>query len=194
MDTLQPRFRGGRLALAVVLALPLFACATHGAKTAHNPSAKARQVAGYRMAPAAYRAPSGPSATAYVPAHPQARPPVVAGRGSSASLLRLRAGLNVAALSCRGRGMPNITPAYGRILTRHRALLASAYRSEIQRLGVSGLDRQQTQAYNQFANQRSPVNYCRSAEMVAAQAGSLESSQLMAASPSLVSYLDAQRR
>ena len=125
---------------------------------------------------------------------PARRPVHAAGPAGSEAVLRLRAGLNVAALSCRGRGMPAVTPAYGQMLSRHRALFAAAYRTETQRLGQSGLDRQQTRLYNRFANQASPGNFCRSAAWLAGQASTMDSPRLASASPHMVAELDAQLR
>lgn len=62
------------------------------------------------------------------------------------NLWHLRAGLNVAALVCRGRGRPAVAPGYARVLIRHRALLSSAYAAEQGRHG-SGTDRHLTRLY-----------------------------------------------
>lgn len=122
------------------------------------------------------------------------RPYYAAMPAGNEAVLRLRAGLNVGALSCRGRGMPAVTPAYGQMLNRHRALFASAYRAETQRLGQAGLDRQQTRLYNRFANQPSPGNFCRSAAWLAGQASAMDSPRLASASPQMVAELEAQLR
>jgi hypothetical protein len=89
----------------------------------------------------------------------------------------LRAGLNVAALSCRGGGRDKVAGAYSRLLTRHRKLLAAAYASEQQRYG-GGLDRHLTQIYNRFALQRSPEQFCSTAAEVANRAVSMDSAAL----------------
>lgn len=125
---------------------------------------------------------------------PASRPYYAARPAGNETVLKLRAGLNVAALSCQGRGMPAVTPAYGQMLSRHRALFAVAYRTETQRLGQSGLDRQQTRLYNRFANQHSPGNFCRSAAYLANQASSMDSPRLASASPQMVAQLEAQLR
>ena len=130
---MQSLSRFGLAALTLVAAVSLAACSS-----SRTPAPQYRAAAPARPAAAPYRQP----AQAYRQAAP-AYAPAASGR-TSESLLRLRAGLNVAALSCRGRGMPAVIPAYGRILTRHRTLLASTYRTETQRLGVGWLDRQNT--------------------------------------------------
>ena len=53
-----------------------------------------------------------------------------------AAVWNLRAGLNVAALACKGRGRVSVRGHYGRLLTRHRTLLASAYSAEQHRQGA----------------------------------------------------------
>ncbi len=185
MPKIELRSRSGVVALLAALTIPLSACATKNAPqrqyrsaTTHAPH---RAAVAPRPAAAPYRA------------APQAYAPVARG-SSSAALLRLRAGLNVAALSCRGRGMPAVIPAYGRVLTRHKTLLASAYRSETQRLGVAGLDRQQTRIYNQFANQRSPSDFCYAASAIANQAGNMDSPRLASASSGLAAQLESRLR
>lgn len=105
------------------------------------------------------------------------------------SVWHLRAGLNVAALSCRGSGREKVAPAYSRLLSRHRGLLASSYALEQRRHG-SGLDRHQTQLYNRFALQRSPERFCASAADVADQAVAMDSSALAKNAGSLLSRID----
>lgn len=126
---------------------------------------------------------------------PPARPaPVerVAAREPSAepseAVWHLRAGLNVAALSCRGKGRPSVAPAYARLLSRHKALLAAAYAQEQRRYG-GGLDKHQTRLYNRFALQRSPERFCRDAAQVAASAIAMDSTALSRAAPKLLSTI-----
>ena len=104
----------------------------------------------------------------------------------------LRAALNVAALSCRGR--VSVVADYRRMLTRHRALLDAAYREEQRRYGVRGLDSHQTALYNRFANQRSPERFCKAAADVARRAGSMDSATLAPAAPALYGELQRNLR
>jgi hypothetical protein len=113
-----------------------------------------------------------------------ATPPVEAGE----AVWHLRAGLNVAALSCRGKGREGIATGYARLLTRHKALLARAYASEQQRHG-KGLDRHQTQLYNRFAYQPQPDLFCRNAVQVADEANALDAAGLARSAPKLLSKL-----
>ena len=107
-----------------------------------------------------------------------------------AEVWRLRSGLNVAALSCRGRGVADVNGQYAQLLKRHSVLLDKTYRQEVARHGVSGLDRQQTKVYNRFAMQRSPQKFCGVAADVARQANAMSSAELSPASPALVARLE----
>jgi hypothetical protein len=89
----------------------------------------------------------------------------------------LRAGLNVAALSCRGRGRASVSGGYAKLLSRHRGLLASAYAGEQRRYG-KGLDRHLTQIYNRFAYQPEPGKFCAQAAAIAEEAVRMDSAAL----------------
>lgn len=119
----------------------------------------------------------------------QAKPQAMAAGQPNESVWHLRAGLNVAALSCRGSGRERVAPAYSRLLSRHRGLLASSYALEQRRYGA-GLDRHQTQLYNRFALQRSPERFCASASDVADQAVAMDSTALAKNAGSLLSRID----
>lgn len=136
----------------------------------------AKQVADSRPAP---RLPYVPPATTQ-PAPGQ----------SSEAVWGLRAGLNVAALSCRGEGRRPVAGAYAAMLARHRALLAAAYRQEQGRQGKA-FDRQQTRVYNTFANQASPSRFCSTASTVAQRANGLDSAAFAVAAPRLLGVLRA---
>ena len=100
----------------------------------------------------------------------------------------LRAGLNVAALACKGRGRMPVRGDYGRLLTRHRTLLAAAYSSEQRRQGTR-FDRSETRLYNRFSNQHDPVQFCRDAASVARRAASMDSPTLAANAAGLLREL-----
>ena len=104
-------------------------------------------------------------------------------------LWRLRAGLNVAALQCRHSG-GGITKSYGKMLTRHRALLAAIYRDEQRRYGDRAFDRRQTDLYNHFAFQPSPERFCRVAGSVASRAVAMNSRKLVPSAPVLLAELE----
>lgn len=127
------------------------------------------------------------------PEAPAAKPPVrpapVALADANEAVWHLRAGLNVAALMCKGRGRAAVAPDYSRLLTRHRGLLAAAYAAEQKRHG-SGLDRHQTRLYNRYSNQRDPAVFCRSAADAARRAVAMDSATLARSAGSLVGALD----
>lgn len=122
------------------------------------------------------------------PAPQQAQKPAFAGEPGEA-VWHLRAGLNVAALVCKGRGRTSVAGHYARVLTRHKALLADAYGGEVRRYG-KGLDRHQTQLYNRFSNQRDPVRFCTEAAGVAREAGAMDSPTLTRSARSLLGRID----
>lgn len=95
----------------------------------------------------------------------------------AAAVWHLRAGLNVAALSCKGRGRVPVRGPYGQVLSRHRALLAAAYNAEQRRQG-GNFDRSETRLYNRFSNQRYPEQFCRDAASVARRAAAMDSPTL----------------
>lgn len=121
-----------------------------------------------------------------------AKQPAAVVRTSSAgsSLWRLRSGLNVAALTCRGRSREAVAPAYRKMLTRHRLLLDATYKAEVSRRGMAFFDHEQTRVYNRFANQRSPEDFCRTAVHVATEANAMDSSNLSPAASRLLALLE----
>lgn len=121
---------------------------------------------------------------------PPAQPQRAAFQGEpSEAVWHLRAGLNVAALVCKGRGRTPVAGHYSRLLARHKGLLAQAYAAEQRRHG-KGLDRHQTQLYNRFSNQRNPVRFCTSAASVARRAGAMSSPALASEARGLLGEID----
>jgi hypothetical protein len=118
----------------------------------------------------------------------QAQRPAFQGEPGEA-VWHLRAGLNVAALSCRGRGRTPVTGYYSRVLSRHKTLLSQAYAGEQRRYG-KGLDSHQTKLYNRFSNQRNPTEFCASAASVAKQAATMDSPTLAVNARSLLGRID----
>ncbi len=101
----------------------------------------------------------------------------------------LRAGLNVAALSCRGKGRTPVAGSYAKVLSRHKALLAQAYAGEQRRYG-KGLDTHQTRIYNRFSNQKNPVQFCATAASVAKQVVTMDSPSLALNARNLLGRID----
>lgn len=155
---------------------------------ASQPQAQSQsRAAAARPLPPWPEAPGKPAPTAR-PAAPMRAAPVAIADPSEA-VWHLRAGLNVAALMCKGRGRVSVAGDYARLLSRHRGLLASAYSGEQKRHG-SGLDRHQTRLYNRYSNQRDPAGFCRSAAGVAKQAAAMDSPSLSRSAGRLVGDLD----
>lgn len=105
-----------------------------------------------------------------------------------AAVWHLRAGLNVAALTCRGRGRVPVQSVYGQLLVRHRTLLAAAYSAEQHRQGAQ-FDRSETRLYNRWSNQRYPEQFCRDAANVARRVVAMDSLTLAANAGNLLGDL-----
>ena len=159
-----------RVAPALALLAALAACS----------GSKEKQVNGR------YSLPPPPTRTA---AAPPATPRPAARVEAGEAVWHLRAGLNVAALSCKGRGRTPVAGHYSRVLTRHKTLLTQAYVAEQRRYG-KGLDRHQTQLYNRFSNQRNPVRFCAAAASVAKRAAAMDSPGLASNARSLLGEID----
>jgi hypothetical protein len=156
-----------RIVVAAVMAALLAGCA--GDRAA--PLAKAPQ----------QRAPQAKAQPLRKPSHAVAEP--------GEAVWHLRSGLNVAALSCRGRGRASVAGGYSQLLSRHRSLLASAYAGEQKRYG-KGLDRHLTQLYNRFAYQPDLGKFCSNAAAVAAEANRMNSATLSGQARRLLGRLD----
>ena len=167
---------------ARILAAGMVLAATAACGSSPSGDYRPQSVSKARLAPSVPRiAAPGPSA-----ALAQAVP--------RAEIWRLRSGLNVAALSCRGRGVADVKGHYAQMLKRHSSLLDQTYRQEVGRHGVNGHDRQQTKVYNRFAMQRSPQKFCSVASEVAQLAVAMSSAELSPASPGLVARLESGLR
>jgi hypothetical protein len=153
-----------RVAPAIGLLAALAACSGHAPPQVNR---------GYSLPPSAQAAPQSRAAS------------VEPGE----AVWHLRAGLNVAALSCRGRERTPVAGQYARVLSRHKGLLAQAYAGEQRRYGA-GLDRHQTQLYNRFSNQRNPVNFCAAAANVAQRAAAMDSPALASSARNLLGEID----
>lgn len=113
------------------------------------------------------------------------------------SLWHVRAGLNVAALSCRDTKA--IAPAYNQMLSVHHAALAAAAKADQARFGTGTdaakhFDRHQTQLYNYFANPVAQRQFCASATSLLSRINAMPSTQLAAAAPRSLAELEAPFR
>ncbi len=91
----------------------------------------------------------------------------------AAALWHLRAGLNVAALGCRGAADIALAPQYNALLATHRGELAAAQRALTAELGgVAAYDAAMTRLYNYFAMPPAQPRFCaEAAAILAASAG-----------------------
>lgn len=85
-------------------------------------------------------------------------------RSSAAAVWRLRSGLNVAALACRGADEAAIVAGYNRLLGDHRAELATAYAAVArEHRSPAAFDAAMTQLYNQYAQPAAQAALCANA-------------------------------
>lgn len=109
----------------------------------------------------------------------------------TATLWNVRAGLNVAALSCRKT--KGIERDYRKVLERHRSVLASSY-AAAQRKAGHGFDREQTRLYNRFAQRFTNPGSCQEAASIARETLAMDSSRLVAQAPTLLGRLNRKLR
>ena len=113
-------------------------------------------------------APPVPVVAAPAPVEPAATP-INAGLSPAATLWHLRAGLNVAALACRGPDEAVLVARYNALLAREAAALKAAeatYAAEYQASGGEWRDRYDdamTRLYNFFGQARGRDAFCRAA-------------------------------
>lgn len=112
------------------------------------------------------------------------------------ALWHLRAGLNVAALSCRGPDEAAIVAGYNALLAAHRAEFAAAYRTLTTQYGTgpAGTDRfddAMTVLYNYYALAPARDGLCRTAQTVMADAALLAPGTLGQTAVAALARLDA---
>lgn len=112
---------------------------------------------------------------ATVEAPPPAATPINAGLSEAATLWHLRAGLNVAALACRGPDEATTIARYNALLARHAATLKAAeaaYAAEYQAAGGTWRDRYDdhlTRLYNFFGQAHGRDAFCEAARATLAE-------------------------
>lgn len=110
-----------------------------------------------------------PRPVAAVAPQPPALTPINAGLSPAAALWHLRAGLNVAALACRGPEAEAIVSGYNALLAGHGPTLRAAeatYAAEYQAQGGDWRDRYddaQTRLYNFWSQARGRAGLCEAA-------------------------------
>lgn len=109
-----------------------------------------------------------------VPA-PPAPTPINAGLSEAGALWHLRAGLNVAALACRGPDGAALAQRYNALLARHAAELAAAETAYAAKYRAAGggwrvrYDGAMTRLYNFFGQARGHDAFCRAAGTMLAE-------------------------
>ncbi|WP_375391439.1 hypothetical protein [uncultured Sphingomonas sp.] len=122
--------------------------------------------------------------------------PINAGLSPAAALWHLRAGLNVAAIACRGPGEAALVARYNALLAGHAAGLRAAeaaYLSEFRTAGGDWRDRYddaQTRLYNFFGQARGRAGLCAAAEAAFAAIEGADDPALAAAAPEHLTALD----
>ena len=122
--------------------------------------------------------------------------PINAGLTPAATLWHLRAGLNVAALACRGPGEAVLVARYNALLAAHPAAFGTAtatHQSEYRTDGGDWRDRyddDQTRLYNFFSQARGRAALCASAATTLATLGTADDAALAAAAPAELAALD----
>ena len=122
--------------------------------------------------------------------------PINAGLTPAATLWHLRAGLNVAALACRGPGEAALIARYNALLAAHPAAFGAAtaaHQTEYQTDGGDWRDRyddDQTRLYNFFSQARGRAALCSSAATALATLGTADDTTLAAAAPAELAALD----
>lgn len=159
-----------------------------------------RQVASMALALAlaacATRPPSAPQ-----PAPPPIPPtvelsPIHQGLSELETVWHVRAGLNVAALSCPSRTGTGIVADYNGFLKAHQVLLTAAYEAKADRYRLQGgdwqraLDTHMTRLYNHFAQTRDRPAYCSAAAAELKRAIALEPDVFQADSAAVLARLD----
>ncbi|HEU0043046.1 hypothetical protein [Sphingomonas sp.] len=110
-----------------------------------------------------------------VEAPPPAPTPINAGLSEAATLWHLRAGLNVAALACRGSEEAITVARYNALLARNAAALKAAeaaYAAEYQAKGGAWRDRyddEMTRLYNFFGQAQGREAFCEAARVALAE-------------------------
>lgn len=103
----------------------------------------------------------------------------------------LRAGLNVAALSCRGSEEATLIAGYNLLLERHRAAFDQAYRALAGEHGEPGtFDSAMTALYNYYALPAAQSGLCAAAQRVLADAALVPAGRLAEFAPAALASLE----
>lgn len=110
---------------------------------------------------------------------------------AAGAVWHLRAGLNVAALSCRGPQETALVAAYNGMLQRHHGAFDQAYRTLSHEHGdAAAFDGAMTQLYNYYALPAAQPALCATAQQVLAEAALLPPDGLTAFAPGALARLE----
>ena len=137
--------------------------------------------------------PTPPAVTAIRPAAT-----INANLSGNEAVWHMRAALNVAALSCQTKKTYSVAPAYNRMLTRHKAVLAAANAAEVApfraRYGAKWAgpyDTHATRLYNFFAMPTGQAQFCTTATQVLAKTNAITPDALVDYAPKALAQLEA---
>lgn len=111
---------------------------------------------------------------------------------AAGAIWHLRAGLNVAALGCRGPDEAALIAGYNRLLADHRKEFADAYRTLAREHGdVAAFDGAMTRLYNYYALPPALPGLCDTARTLLAELGAVPAGSLAGLAPAALQRLDA---
>lgn len=111
---------------------------------------------------------------------------------AAATVWHLRAGLNVAALGCRGADEAALIAGYNALLARHRDEFAAAYRTLSQEYrNVAGFDAAMTRLYNYYALPPAQAGLCDAARAVLSEGAMLSPGTLAQFATTALGQLNA---
>jgi hypothetical protein len=111
---------------------------------------------------------------------------------AAGAIWHLRAGLNVAALGCRGLDEAALVAGYNRLLADHRAEFADAYRTlSREHADAAAFDTAMTRLYNYYALPPAQAGLCDAARAVLTELATLPAGSLASQAPAALQRLDA---
>ena len=110
---------------------------------------------------------------------------------AAGAVWHLRAGLNVAALACRGPDEAVLVAGYNAMLQRHHDAFSRAYRAiQAEHGGAAAFDRAMTALYNYYALPPAQPGLCATARAVLADIAQVEPGGITAVAPAALARID----
>lgn len=110
---------------------------------------------------------------------------------AAGAVWHLRAGLNVAALSCRGAEEAALIASYNALIQRHRTAFDQAYRALASEYGsVAAFDQAMTALYNYYALPPARLGLCAAAQAVLTDAAAVPAGELVSFAPTALARID----